>query len=114
MGKTTKQREKSSSDLAKLGAPSDDSLCVCLRSRYDTGQVYTQLGPHQLVALNNPSLLATLNDDATGLDYVAAYKDIQQAQQLLDQQQPPHLFELVNRAYFHMRRTGNDQCILLR
>jgi chitin synthase len=27
---------------------------------------------------------------------------------------PPHIFQLANNAYYHMRRTTQDQCIILR
>ncbi|KAI9312902.1 chitin synthase-domain-containing protein [Dichotomocladium elegans] len=108
MGKQ-KRDGASKTDLATLSSLTDDSLCQCLRARYETYQVYTRLGANQLVALNPGKPLA-LNDDQTGLEYVASYKDTDVQQRVA---QPPHVFDLANRAYFYMRRTGLDQAVVL-
>ncbi|KAG2220910.1 hypothetical protein INT45_013039 [Circinella minor] len=110
MGK--QKRDPKTTDLATLSNLNDDNVVGCLRARYETYQIYTRLGAHQLVAIN-PYKTLPLNDDQTGLEFVASYKDtnIQQGQE--SQQQQPHIFDLVNRAYFYMRRTGNDQGILV-
>ncbi|KAI9318939.1 chitin synthase-domain-containing protein [Dichotomocladium elegans] len=107
MGKQ-KRNESNRTNLASLSTLTDESLAACLRSRYDVYQVYTWLGANQIVCVNPGKPLA-LNDDQTGLEYVAAYKDTRQQRT----PQPPHIYELVVRAYFHMRRTGNDQAIVL-
>lgn len=108
MGKQ-KRDGANKTDLATLSNLTDDSICQCLRARYDSYQVYTRLGANQLVAVN-PCKPLSLNDDQTELEYVAAYKDTDAQQRV---PQPPHIFDLVNRAYFYMRRTGNDQAIVL-
>ncbi|KAI8137857.1 chitin synthase-domain-containing protein [Fennellomyces sp. T-0311] len=103
-----KQKRDVKTDLATLSNLTDDNVVACLRARYETYQIYTRLGAHQLVAVNANKQLS-LNDDQTGLEYVAAYKDTAQQQPSMSQ---PHIFDLVNRAYFYMRRTGNDQGIV--
>lgn len=108
MGKQ-KKGAKTSNDADDLATLTDDNLSACLRNRYDTSRIYTLLGSSRLVAVN-PYKHVPVNDDNVGLEYVAAYKDLQQ-------QQPrpqPHLFDLVNRAYFYMRRTGTDQAMVIR
>ena len=110
MGK--QKRDPKTTDLTTLSNLNDDSVVGCLRARYETYQIYTRLGAHQLVAINPYKPLA-LNDDQTGLEFVASYKDTNVQREQESQQQQPHIFDLVNRAYFYMRRTGNDQGILV-
>jgi chitin synthase len=119
MGKARKSQQLDSTntsrnDLSSIQNPTNESIASCLRSRYDTFKIYTNIGSHHIVAVNPLKELA-LNDDQTSLEYVAAYKDASGGNQLsqislLD----PHLFDLVNRVYFHMRRTGSDENIVLR
>lgn len=101
-------------DLSIISSPTIENITACLHSRYDTLKVYTDIGSRHIVAIN-PLKELTINDDQTSLEYVAAYKDASGNNQtsqsaLLD----PHLFDLINRVYFHMRRTGSDQNITLR
>ncbi|KAI8074645.1 chitin synthase-domain-containing protein [Gongronella butleri] len=103
MGKKDQQQQQHHSDLIHA-----DDVKACLQARYANGQLYTNLGTQHLVAINPFKTLA-YNDDQTSLDYVAIYKDSNQHQLPLD----PHLFDMVNRAYYTMRRTGNDQLIML-
>ncbi|KAI9471005.1 MAG: chitin synthase-domain-containing protein [Benjaminiella poitrasii] len=115
MGKLKKSQINSNiNDLSTLQNPTNETISACLRSRYDEFKIYTNIGSRHLVAINPLKELA-INDDQTSLEYVAAYKDASSNSSLthvslLD----PHLFDLVNRVYFHMRRTGSDQNIILR
>ncbi|KAF9001145.1 glycosyltransferase family 2 protein [Cyathus striatus] len=52
--------------------------------------LYTSIGTSGLVALNPHKYVAS-NADST---------------------LPPHIFQLANNSYYHMRRTGQDQCVL--
>ncbi|CAO3599809.1 unnamed protein product [Absidia cylindrospora] len=97
-----KQKEPNKTDLLQV-----NDIKSCLQSRYSLHQIYTKLGSNHLVAIN-PHKPMAYNDDQTSLDYVAIYKDINHPP-LLD----PHLFDLVNHSYYHMRRTGDDQLIYL-
>lgn len=96
-------------DLTQLSNADSETIASCIRSRYETFKIYTNIGSRHLIVVNPLKDLA-INDDQTSLEYVAAYKDASGASSLLD----PHLFDLVNRVYFHMRRTGSDQNIVLR
>ncbi|KAG1641830.1 hypothetical protein G6F44_005444 [Rhizopus delemar] len=88
---------------------SSSSIANCLRTRYSEHKIYTNISSRHILALN-PLKPLPLNDDQASLEYVAAYKDATGHPPSLD----PHLFDLVNRIYFHMRRTGSDQAIVLR
>lgn len=119
MGKSRKSQVNdpanlSRTDLSTIPNPTADSITSCLHARYENLKVYTNIGSRHIVAVNPLKELA-INDDQTSLEYVAAYKDASGNSRLaqvsvLD----PHLFDLINRVYFHMRRTGSDQNIVLR
>lgn len=117
MGKQKKRCDASNlSDLATLTTtvPNESDICGCLKARYEQRQQFTWMGSKQLVVLKEPHTMSMDNEHQMGLDYVADYKDTtsrQQEDKLM--QRPPHIFELVNRAYFHMRRTGIDQVVTL-
>ncbi|KAI8642882.1 chitin synthase-domain-containing protein [Parasitella parasitica] len=99
----------STTDVSNLSNANTETISACLNSRYETFKMYTNVGSRYLIAVNPFKDLA-INDDQTSLEYVAAYKDASGANLLLD----PHLFDLVNKVYYHMRRTGSDQNIVLR
>ncbi|CEP12919.1 hypothetical protein [Parasitella parasitica] len=104
------QPTASTTDITSLSNANAETIAACLRSRYETLKMYTNVGFRHLIAVNPLKDLA-INDDQTSLEYVAAYKDASGGKNtLLD----PHLFDLVNKVYFHMRRTGSDQNIVLR
>ncbi|KAI0791459.1 glycosyltransferase family 2 protein [Irpex lacteus] len=84
-------------DLATLPSVSDDIIVSCLRERFMADTIYTNMDP----------LLS--NSDAVLHKYAAEYRDTTPGKVLL----PPHIFQLANNAYYHMRRTSQDQCILL-
>lgn len=97
-------------DLSKLESSSEEDLTTVLKSRYEQDYIYTRIGDQVLVSVN-PNKSLSLCSDAHSLDCVAEYKDIsgQNAGQL-----SPHIFQLVNQTYLHMRRTGVDQSIIVR
>ncbi|ORX48286.1 hypothetical protein DM01DRAFT_1309811 [Hesseltinella vesiculosa] len=90
-------------DLTQLETVDDDSLAAALKVRYDNGSVYVKVGDAIMIALNP-------NQDRQheSSQYVAAYKDTQGQVGAL----PPHVYEIANQAYMHMRRTGIDQSVL--
>ncbi|KAI8978598.1 chitin synthase-domain-containing protein [Pilobolus umbonatus] len=112
MGKTRKSTtlDEGRRDISTLSNPSNEAIASCLRSRYDTYKIYTNIGSRHLIAIN-PLKELPINDDQTSLEYVAAYKDASGNGSLSSE---PHLFDLVNRVYFHMRRTGSDQNVIIR
>jgi chitin synthase len=103
-----KSKEVNHSDL--IAAP--NTIKSCLQTRHASHQLYTRLGSNHLVVVN-PHKPVTYNDDQSSLDYVARYKDINTTHFSLDHQQP-HLYELVNHTYYNLRRTGDDQLIVLK
>jgi chitin synthase len=97
-------------DLSKLESTADEDLSQILKARYEQDCIYTRIGDQALVSVNPNKNLSICTDDQS-LNYVAEYKDTsgQNANQL-----PPHIFQLVNQTYLHMRRTGVDQSIIIR
>ncbi|OCH90496.1 glycosyltransferase family 2 protein [Obba rivulosa] len=70
--------------------------------------IYTNIGTSAVVAVN-PHKYVTSNSDAVMHKYAAEYRDTAPEKEHL----PPHIFQLANNAYYHMRRTSQDQSILL-
>ena len=86
-------------------------MLACLRERYLASAPYTALSASALVSLN-PHKYLPQNGDQVLQQYAAEYRAM-----LPDggrEQLPPHIFRLAMNAYYHMRRTGGDQSILLR
>ncbi|KAF7292507.1 Glycosyltransferase family 2 protein [Mycena kentingensis (nom. inval.)] len=94
-------------DLALLPNPSDDAIVTCLRERFLSDTIYTSIGSSGLVALN-PHKYVPASGDAVLHKYAAEYRDTSEDKQPL----PPHIFQLANNAYYHMRRTAQDQSML--
>ena len=103
------QRLENTTDLASLSPISDDIIIACLRERYTSENIYVNVGPSALVALN-PHKYVPSNADSVLMKYAAEYRNTSPDKEPL----PPHIFQLANNAYYHMRRTQQDQCILLR
>lgn len=102
------QRLENTTDLATLSPVSDDIIVSCLRERYVNENIYTNVGPSAIVSLN-PHKYVPSNADSVLMKYAAEYRSSAPDKQYL----PPHIFQLANNAYYHMRRTQQDQCILL-
>ena len=72
-----------------------------------TDTIYTNIGASGLVALN-PHKYISSNADSILQNYAAEYRDSSEHKELL----PPHIFQIANNAYYHMRRTTQDQSIV--
>ncbi|RIB29616.1 glycosyltransferase family 2 protein [Gigaspora rosea] len=107
MGKK-KNSSSSSEDLCNIQNISLDSVTTTIRDRYQHDLIYTRLNSSALVAVNPYKNLDIFND-STVQDYVADYKDTSSQRTPL----PPHAFQIASHAYLHMRRTGQDQSIIL-
>jgi chitin synthase len=94
-------------DLATLQNLSDDVIVACLRERFMTDSIYTNIGSSGLVALN-PHKYVNTSADSVMHKYATHYRDTSDDKQPL----PPHIFQLANNAYYHMRRTTQDQSII--
>lgn len=101
------QRLENATDLSQLSPVSDDIIVACLRERFMSDHIYTNIGSSALVALNPHKYVAS-NADSILQKYAAEYRDTSEHKEPL----PPHIFQTANNAYYHMRRTTQDQCIL--
>ncbi|EAU81188.2 chitin synthase 8 [Coprinopsis cinerea okayama7 len=114
---------ESTSNLSTLPTTSltDDTLVSCLRERFMTDTIYTAIGTNSLVVVN-PHKYVGCNSDSVVYKYAAEYADMGVCENVLvgegvegggaGKKMPPHVFQLANNAYYHMRRTGQDQCII--
>ncbi|KAK4516946.1 uncharacterized protein ATC70_000274 [Mucor velutinosus] len=113
---TTPRPNDAINDLSSVDNLTDKQLTDILYQKFLNYNVYSDIGACHLVAVNPFKELAQ-NDAQTSDDYVTAYKDMPAAgsttHPIISNKLNPHVFELLNRAYFHMRRTGNDQSIFL-
>ena len=103
------QRLEAATDLSQLSPISDDIVVACLRERFMTDIIYTNVGTSAIVALN-PHKYVSSNADSILHKYAAEYRDSSEHKERL----PPHIFQLANNAYYHMRRTTQDQAIVFR
>ena len=94
-------------DLATLSPISDDIIVSCLRERFMADTIYTNVGSSAIVAVN-PHKYVPSNSDSVLHKYASEYRDTTPTRVPL----PPHIFQLANNAYYHMRRTQQDQSIL--
>lgn len=107
--RNTTSRLDAVSDLASLSSVSDDIIVACLRERFLQDSIYTNLGSSALVAVN-PHKYVGSNGDSVLMQYCAEYRDTAEEKTY----KTPHVFQLASNAYYHMRRTGQDQSILIR
>lgn len=105
---TTRQRLEAVDDLTTLAPVNEDIIVSCIRERFMSDTIYTNIGSSALVAVN-PHKYIPSNSDAVLHKYAAEYRDTSPGKTPL----PPHIFQLANNAYYHMRRTTQDQSILL-
>ncbi|KAH9947887.1 glycosyltransferase family 2 protein [Amylocystis lapponica] len=105
---TLHQRLEVVNDLTTLSPVSEDIIVSCIRERFMSDNIYTSIGTSAIVAVN-PHKYIPSNSDSVLHKYAAEYRDTSQGKETL----PPHIFQLANNAYYHMRRTTQDQSILL-
>lgn len=112
-----------------LSPVAEDTVLACLRERYLASSPYTSISASALVSVN-PHAYLPINGDASLQDYVAEYYDstVDDASQRrrdsgsasgsslsggARRKLGPHVFRLGLDAFYNMRRTGQDQIILL-
>ncbi|KAI9474175.1 MAG: chitin synthase-domain-containing protein [Benjaminiella poitrasii] len=99
-------------DLSYVDPIDEGKVTDILRSKFMNYNIYTYVGSCNIIAVNPFKSLAQ-NDAQTSEEYVASYKNTATENPIMKHRLlNPHVFELSNRAYFHMRRTGNDQAIV--
>ncbi|RXK42203.1 chitin synthase [Tremella mesenterica] len=96
-----------------LPSVAEDTIVATLRERYLASQPYTALSSSALVSVN-PLTYLPVNGDAPLQDYVAEYhrnavEDASGNKERLG----PHIFRLALSAYYNMRRTRQDQIMVL-
>lgn len=101
------QRLEAVNDLTTLSPLSDDAIVSCIRERFLSDTIYTAISNSAIVAVNPHKYVAT-NADSVLHKYAAEHRSISE-----DKGLPPHIFQLANNAYYHMRRTTQDQSIIL-
>ncbi|KAG1722688.1 glycosyltransferase family 2 protein [Suillus paluster] len=107
-GMSVHQRLEAASDLSGLSPISDDLIVSCLRERFMSESIYTNIGSNSLVAVN-PHKYVSSNADSVLQKYASDYRDTSENKSPI----PPHIFQLANNAYYHMRRTTQDQSIII-
>jgi chitin synthase len=104
------QHTRPAEDIVDLSEPSEFTIVDIISDRFNNYNVYTNIGSSCLISVN-PGRQLGINDTQTSEEYVLSYKckENDNIQGKLN----PNIFELTNRAYFSMRRTGNDQTVIL-
>ncbi|KAF9373092.1 hypothetical protein CPC16_002028, partial [Podila verticillata] len=137
------QSDYTSADLTHLGSTSDDAIVHNLTSRWKQKLPYTRINATTLVAVNPYEVLSILNDAHAETYADKCYRDVapevrpsektdgksgqknkkrgdrtggDQHSQNSSRQSgtlAPHPFELAGKVYLHMRRTGQDQAVVM-
>ena len=110
---------------SNLPAIAEDTVLAIVRDRYLASRPYTSISPCVLVSVN-PYGYVPVNGDASLQDYVAEYlrssvdDDVSRGRgnsrgtDGIDvESRDPHVFRLALDGYYNMRRTGQDQVIML-
>lgn len=101
-------RQQQNEDVTEINNITEETLVSTLRDRFLKDQIYTRIKNSSLIVVN-PYKDSRAEIQETSERYLAEYKNTDGRERL-----PAHVFQHVNQAYFHMRRTGSDQCIVLR
>ncbi|CAO3682868.1 hypothetical protein G6F70_002985 [Rhizopus microsporus] len=97
----------STEDLSEIKDVTEEKIVSALKERFLNGQIYTRV-KHSLLIVVNPYKDSRETIQEISERYLAEYKNTDIKKRL-----PAHIFQHVNQAYFHMRRTRIDQSILL-
>ncbi|SJX63440.1 probable Chs8-Chitin Synthase 8 [Sporisorium reilianum f. sp. reilianum] len=97
--------------LSQLTNITPDTIFSVLRDRFYSGLPYTALSDSILVSVNPYASTGNRNSDDTLREYTRDYRETNK--QLRGAALPPHIFAHACNAYFYMRRTGQDQSLLM-
>lgn len=107
-------------DLVELGHLTEDAIVNAIRTRFLQDKIYTRIRNATLVVVNPYKDIIGTSLAQVSEQYLNEYKEPARggtnnnnstsSSQLLD----PHIFQHVNQAYFHMRRSGRDQSMIFR
>ena len=107
---------------SSLPSIAEDTILATLRERYLASNPYTSISSTSLVSVNPHTYLPT-NGDASLQDYVAEYyrsavdDEVPREERgsgLSKERLSPHMFRMALGAYCNMKRTRQDQIVLLR
>ncbi|GAN02162.1 glycosyltransferase family 2 protein [Mucor ambiguus] len=104
---SSNRQPSSYDDLADIDNITEESIVNTLRDRFLQDQIYTRVRNSLLVVIN-PYKDSRADIQETSEHYLAEYKTTDGREKL-----PVHIFQHINQAYFHMRRTGSDQSIVM-
>jgi len=96
---------------AGIPSLSIDDLVPIIRARFLEGLPYTNLSPKLTLSLN-PHQFIQVNSDQSLLEYSAEYADC--GSEGVRGRLGPHVWATAQKAYYYMRRTGQDQSLVLR
>ncbi|PWN53277.1 putative chitin synthase 8 [Violaceomyces palustris] len=99
------------SKLSQLTNITPDTIFSVLRDRFFSSLPYTALSDSIIVSINPFASTASRNTDDTLRAYTREYRETNKHAR--GSPLPPHIFSIACNAYFYMRRTGQDQSILL-
>lgn len=108
--------------ISALPSIAEDTILATLRERYLASNPYTSISSTALVSVNPHKYLPT-NGDASLQDYVAEYYKSavddsvpreERASALAKERLSPHVFRTALAAYYNMKRTRQDQIVLLK
>ncbi|KAJ9113179.1 hypothetical protein QFC22_006018 [Naganishia vaughanmartiniae] len=123
MAQRNPSRFEVTDDITQLPSIADDTILACLRERYLNDKPYTSMSAAALISLN-PHKHFEANSDTSLVEYANAYWSIDE-ESLSGREgedggwakggdsTPPHIFKLAMDAYYHMKRTGTDQAIMI-
>ncbi|KAF9398540.1 hypothetical protein BGX21_007652 [Mortierella sp. AD011] len=135
------QLDYTSPDLTHLGSTSDDAIVYNISSRWKQKLPYTRINASTLVAVNPYEVLAIVNDAHAEQYADTCYRNVSDSTSvspsLSDRRVPhiskdnssdhhsqhsslndsdgiaPHPYELAGKIYLHLRRTGQDQTVVM-
>jgi myosin heavy subunit len=118
MDSTEAERVKDLCDLFTAASaktqptPTAEAIANVLRGRFLAEKTYTYVSPFSLVSIN-PNKLIQANADAVLWEYIGESWEIGDAAPRTETLSP-HIWQLTSRSYFYMRRTGQDQAIVMK
>jgi chitin synthase len=106
--------------FSSLPSIAEDTILATLRERYLASLPYTSISSTTLISVN-PHVYIPLNGDASLQDYVAEYyrsavddDTLREGAGAGKERLSPHIFRLGLSAYYNMKRTKQDQIMVMR
>jgi chitin synthase len=101
--------DRNLSDLVFLSNKTKPSVVATLQQRYMSEEIYTRVGARVLLSVN-PCKQLNIYDKETGEKYVKDYRNCSGQREEL----PPHIYSFANTVYFHLKRSGIDQSVVIK